>query len=98
MRKIIQTSLAAALVTAAALAGTGAAQAGFLSKIVKEVTTPGTLVSNPRDNPEVQAEIDYYEQAEQDEIDYLSRDSRAETEYLNRDAQSEIDYYNSFNK
>lgn len=63
------------------------AQAGFLGQVLDSLVRSDTIVSDPSDNPEVQQEKEYYDQAEQDEIDYHSRDSRAES-----------DYYNSFNR
>ncbi|HEY8566791.1 MAG TPA: hypothetical protein VIL65_14945 [Beijerinckiaceae bacterium] len=73
------------------------------SALAKDLTQPGALsldqvVSNPRNDPAVQDEIDYYGRDSQAETDYLSRDSQAETDYLNRDAQAEIDYYNQMNQ
>ncbi len=73
------------------------------TRLAGDLTRPGTLsldqvASDPRTDPAVQDEIDYYERDSRAEIDYLNRDARAETDYLNRDAQAEIGYANQMNQ
>lgn len=83
-----QHSLAIALVASGALAIAAVpAQAGFLGSLVGELTRPGTIVSDPTENEDVQREVEYQ-----------NRDAQAESDYGNRDAQAEMDYYDRFNR